>query len=61
MAEEEEVSADLLDSMERRLEDLRNQFEQYFMGARKRPPLQERTNIQFLVRRFSNFTINNTH
>jgi hypothetical protein len=57
---EEEVSGELLESIERRTEDLRNVFEQYFMGTRKRPPLQDRTTIQFLIRRISNQNIPNT-
>lgn len=57
---EEEISAEFLDSLERRLEDCRNQFEQYFMGVRKRAPLQDRTSIQYAIRRASNQTISNT-
>jgi len=56
----EEISPEILDSIEKRLEDLRNQFEQYFMGSRKVPPLQERTSVQYLIRRLSNYSIPNT-
>jgi len=56
----EEVNEELLDKMEKSIEDLRNQFEQYFMGSRKRAPEQEKTSLQFRIRRLSNQSISNT-
>ncbi len=57
---EEEISPEILDSVEKRLEDLRNQFEQHFMGNRKVAPIQERTSVQYLIRRLSNYSSSNT-
>lgn len=55
----EEITGELLASLDKRVEDLRNWYEQYFMGQRKRAPEQERTSVTFLVRRLANQTINN--
>jgi hypothetical protein len=59
MAENEEIDAEFLDSLERRVEDLRNQFEQYFLGSRRTAPLQDRTTVQYAIRKLSNYTIPN--
>ena len=56
----EVINEELLDSLEKRIEDLRNQFEQYFLGARKRAPEQELTGVTYLIRRLSNQTITST-
>ena len=50
----ETLNEELLDSLEKRVDDLRNQYEQYFMGARKRAPEQERTAVTFVLRRLAN-------
>ncbi len=60
MGENEKINDDLLASLEQRLERLRADYDQYFMGQRKRPPLQERTSVQYLIRRLSNQKITNT-
>jgi hypothetical protein len=60
MAEQEEITPEFLDSLERRLEEVRNQFEQYFLGTRKTAPLQDRTTVQYAIRKISNYTIPNT-
>jgi hypothetical protein len=60
MAEQEDVTPEFLDSLERRLEDLRNQFEQHFLGVRKTAPLQDRTTVQYAIRKVSNYNIPNT-
>lgn len=56
----EEIDEELILSLEKRIEDLRNWFEQYFMGSRKRAPLQERTTVQYQIRRLANQRISNT-
>lgn len=56
----EHISEELLESVEKRVDDLRNWFEQYFLGTRKRAPLQERTSLQYLIRRMSNQSITST-
>ena len=56
----EVINEELLDSLEKRIDDLRNQFEQYFLGARKRAPEQELTGVTYLIRRLSNQTIVST-
>ena len=56
----EKISEELLESLEKRVDDLRNWYEQYFLGTRKRAPEQERTSVQYLIRRLSNQTINQT-
>jgi hypothetical protein len=56
----EVLSEELLESLEKRVDDLRNQYEQYFLGSRKRPPEQERTTVTFIIRRLSNQNAPNT-
>ncbi len=56
----EEINEEILSALEKRVDDLRNWFEQYFMGSRKRAPLQERTSVQYYIRRLSNINITNT-
>jgi hypothetical protein len=60
MPENEEISAEYIDALERSLEAVRNQFEQYFLGARRTAPLQDRTTVQYAIRKVSNYTIPNT-
>ncbi|HUT52115.1 MAG TPA: MXAN_5187 C-terminal domain-containing protein [bacterium] len=56
----EVLNEEILESLEKRVDDLRNQYEQYFMGARKRPPEQERTTVTFIIRRLANQNAPNT-
>jgi hypothetical protein len=56
----EVLNEELLESLEKRVDDLRNQYEQYFLGARKRPPEQERTAVTFTIRRLANQNAPNT-
>ncbi len=57
---EQLVNEEIVANMEKRLDDLRLQFEQYFMGSRKRVPEQEKTSLQFQLRKLSNQNIPNT-
>jgi hypothetical protein len=50
----EELDNDTLDTLERRLEELRNQYEQFFLGSKRTPPEQQRTSVQYLIRRLAN-------
>jgi len=56
----EVVNEEMLDRLEKQIDDLRNQFEQYFLGSRKKAPEQELTTVTFIIRRVSNQTINST-
>lgn len=56
----EVLDEEMLENLEKRIEDLRNQFEQYFLGSRKRAPEQDRTTVQFIIRRLSNQSVPNT-
>ncbi len=60
MGEKEKIDDDLLSNLEQRIERLRADYDQYFMGQRKRAPLQEKTSVQFLIRRLSNQRVTNT-
>ena len=50
----EKLDQETLDMLEKQIEQLRMLHEQYFLGARKRPPDQERTSLIYLVRRLAN-------
>ncbi|MFO8057300.1 MAG: MXAN_5187 C-terminal domain-containing protein [bacterium] len=54
------INDDLLADLEQRIERLRADYDQYFMGQRKRAPLQEKTSVQYYIRRLSNQKITNT-
>jgi hypothetical protein len=56
----EEVNDETLDRLEKRIEDLRNWYEQYFLGSRARAPEQEKTSVQYLIRRLANQHVTNT-
>jgi len=56
----EVINEELLDRLEKQIDDLRNQFEQYFLGSRKKAPEQELTTVTYLIRRISNQTITQT-
>jgi hypothetical protein len=56
----EEVNEEILDRLEKSIDDLRNQFEQYFLGSRKKAPEQELTTVTYTIRRLSNQTITQT-
>ena len=56
----EVINEELLDRLEKQIDDLRNQFEQYFLGSRKKAPEQELTTGTFIIRRISNQTITQT-
>ena len=48
------LNEETLDKLDHDIDTLRIQFEQYFMGARKRMPENDRTAIQYRLRRMSN-------
>jgi len=60
MGEQERIDDELLNNLEQRIERLRADYDQYFMGQRKRAPLHEKTSVQFLIRRLSNQRVTNT-
>lgn len=55
----ENVAEDL-DLLDRKLKQLRNEYEQYFLGSRPREPLLLRGEVQKLVGYYSNVPIRNT-
>ncbi len=56
----EVIDDDTLDKLEKRIDEVRMAYEQYFLGSRKRAPEQQKTSVQFLVRRLANQYTPNT-
>ncbi len=50
----ETLDKETLDKLDQEIDSLRIHFEQYFMGSRKRMPEQDRTTLQFKLRRMAN-------
>lgn len=50
----EVLDGENLDLLEKRIEELRMWYEQFFLGSRRTPPEQQKTSVQYLIRRLSN-------
>ncbi len=50
----EELDNETLDTLEKRIEELRTCYEQFFLGSRRTPPEQQKTSVQYLIRRLAN-------
>jgi hypothetical protein len=50
----EVLDNDTLDLLERRIDELRMWYEQFFLGSRRTPPEQQKTSVQYLIRRLAN-------
>jgi len=55
----ETITEEILEKLEHDIDTLRVQFEQYFLGARKTAPENERTSLQYRIRRLANIHITN--
>ncbi len=53
------LNEEVLEKIEHDIDTLRIQFEQYFMGSRKRMPESERTALQYRLRRMANVPSSN--
>ena len=55
----DKLSEEVLDKVDHDIDTLRIQFEQYFMGSRKKMPENERTSLQYRLRRMANIPTSN--
>jgi len=55
----ETINEEILEKLEHDIDTLRTQFEQYFLGSRRTAPENERTSLQYRLRRLSNVPISN--
>ncbi len=60
MAEKEQLDMETLAKLERDIENLKRDYEQYFMGITRLPPEREHTRIQGLIRKYRNIYNPNT-
>ena len=55
----ETIDQETLEKLEHDIDTLRMQYEQYFLGSRKTAPENERTSLQYRIRRLSNVQVSN--